>query len=104
MRGVGREALRLLEAALQAVKGCVEHRNEAGNFIGGRRHGQTLVQALQRNACGGLTNGLDRRERLAGNPARAQKNDDENGRDRREHAVHDVPAHLIDFSQVRANA
>src|SRR4029450_8327074 len=103
MRGIGREADGLLETALQAVEGRVQDLDQAGNLVAGWRNGQTLIETLRGDLCGGLANLFDRGDCFPRHPEPANPDKKEDGWDGGQHAVHDVVSDLIDLLQVRAD-
>ena len=91
MRGFGRKADGLFEAALQTIERRVQHGDEFGDLISRRRDGQTLVEILHCDPRSRLGDCFDGRERLPRHPAAADCDHNQNSRDRSQHCEENVP-------------
>src|SRR5262245_28197336 len=73
MRRIGGKPGALFEAALQTLKGVVQHFDEAGNFISGGRNRETLVETFGSNFDRRLANIFNRGEGFTCDPSTADR-------------------------------
>ena len=94
VRGVGDQAVLLAHAALQAIEHRVERHRQAAELVGGARHRDALVEAVDADLARVRRHPLDRPQRLARQPVARQRRRGERDRagqqEQHEHAAHGV--------------